>query len=120
MKTILIVEDNPLNMELACQLLEDDYTILRAEDGYDAVKLAIQQVPDLILMDLSLPRLDGWQATTWIRREERTRHIPVIAMTAHAVQDSLSRALAAGCCCYLTKPVDEDALLEEVRRRVGP
>jgi len=116
--TILIVEDNPVNMELTCQLLEDDYTLLKAVDGYEAVKLAIAHLPDLILMDLSLPRLDGWEATTWIKREERTRHIPIIAMTAHAVKDALSRALAAGCSCYLTKPIDEDALLEEVRRRV--
>lgn len=116
MKTVLIVEDNPLNLELVSQLLEDDFEILTAEDGIEAVETAIDRTPDLILMDLSLPRLDGWQATARLREHERTRHIPILAVTAHAIKAELDRALQAGCNAYLTKPIDEDLLLAAVQK----
>lgn len=116
MKTVLIVEDNPLNLELLSQLLEDDFEILTAGDGIEAVEMGINHLPDLILMDLSLPRLDGWQAAERLRGHERTRHIPIVAVTAHAIQAELDRALAAGCDAYLTKPVDEDLLLAAVQK----
>jgi two-component system cell cycle response regulator DivK len=116
MKTILIVEDNPLNLELVSQLLEDDFEILTAEDGIDGVEMALAHTPDLILMDLSLPRLDGWAATEKLRDDDRTHDIPILAVTAHAIKAELDRALAAGCNAYLTKPIDEDLLLAAVQK----
>ncbi len=110
MKTILIVEDTELNIDLLTQLLEDEYSLLVARDGGQGVKMALQHKPDLILMDISLPVLDGYQATRQIR--EHLREVPIIGLSAHAMETHKSLAQEAGCNDYLTKPVDDAKLFE--------
>ena len=120
MKTILIVEDVEYNRELLVQLLEDDYEVLTAADGAAGIEAATRHRPDLILMDLSLPGVDGWEATRRLKARPETQAIPVIALTAHAMQGDEERARACGCDDYLTKPIDEDRLFETLARFLGP
>ena len=119
MKTILVVEDNELNSELMVQLLGDEHEVMVAFDGAEGVKVAQAELPDLILMDLSLPVLDGWQATKQLKADPATALIPVVALTAHAMPGDEEKARAAGCDGYLVKPIDEDALSAEVAQRLG-
>ncbi len=116
MKKILIVEDVEFNRDLVVQLLEDDYIILTAADGQAGVELAERERPDLILMDLSLPGVDGWEATRRIKANEALRNIPIIALTAHAMRGDAEKARACGCNDYLSKPIDEDLLFEKLRQ----
>ena len=116
MKKILIVEDVEFNRDLVVQLLEDDYMILTAADGKAGVELAERERPDLILMDLSLPGVDGWEATRRIKANEALRNIPIIALTAHAMRGDAEKARACGCNDYLSKPIDEDLLFEKLRQ----
>ena len=104
-----------MNRDLLVQLLEDDYALLTAGDGETGVEMAERHRPDLILMDLSLPGIDGWEATRRLKAREETRPIPVIALTAHAMQGDDREALAAGCDAYLSKPIDEDLLFQRIR-----
>ena len=117
MKTILIVEDIELNLDLLTQILEDDYRLLVAKDGAEGVALTRQNSPDLVLMDISLPGLDGYEATRRIR--ETFQSLPIIGLSAHAMQGDAEKALAAGCNDYLTKPVDEDLLLRKLKEYLG-
>ncbi len=117
MKTILIVEDIELNIDLLTQLLEDDYHLLIARDGAQGVALAEEGQPDLILMDISLPVMDGYQATRAIRSSGAT--LPIIGLSAHAMQGDEEKARAAGCTDYLTKPVDEDLLFNKLKQCLG-
>ena len=117
MKTILIVEDIELNIDLLTQLLEDDYHLLVARDGAQGVAMAEEKQPDLILMDISLPIMDGYQATRVIRRSSAS--LPIIGLSAHAMQGDEDKARAAGCSDYLTKPVDEDLLFKKLRQYLG-
>jgi CheY-like chemotaxis protein len=104
---VLLVEDNPLNLELATDLLEVcGIEVIAANTGEIAVKLAHEQMPDLILMDLSLPGMDGLQATAALKANPQTRAIPVVAVTAHAMKGDEQKALDAGCEGYITKPID--------------
>jgi len=119
MKTILIVEDVEFNLDLLVQLLEDDYTIHTATDGAAGLALAEQERPDLILMDLSLPVIDGWEATRRLKANARLRHIPIIALTAHAMSGDEEKAKAAGCDDYLSKPIDEDLLFAKLQAFLG-
>jgi CheY-like chemotaxis protein len=119
MKKILVVEDQELNMDLLVQLLEDEYEVLTATDGAAGIKLAERERPDLILMDLSLPVVDGWEATRRIKANDSLKHIPVIALTAHAMVGDAERARACGCDDYLPKPLDEDLLFEKLDRFLG-
>jgi two-component system, cell cycle response regulator DivK len=119
MKTILIVEDVELNRDLLVQLLEDDYRLVLAEDGQIALEKAAQTRPDLILMDLSLPRMDGWEATRRLKSDSRLSAIPVIVLSAHAMRGDEERARASGCDDFLTKPVDERLLYEKLARHLG-
>lgn len=119
MKRILIVEDVELNLDLVVQLLGDNYEVLTANDGAAGIALAEQELPDLILMDLALPVIDGWEATRRIKANEQLKHIPVIAFTAHAMRGDAERALACGCDDYLAKPLDEDLLFEKLARFLG-
>ncbi|MEE8263428.1 MAG: response regulator [Gammaproteobacteria bacterium] len=116
MKKILIVEDVEFNRDLIVQLLEEDYEILTAVDGAAGVELAERERPDLILMDLSLPGVDGWEATRRIKANEALRNIPIIALTAHAMRGDAEKARACGCNDYLSKPIDEDLLFETLRQ----
>lgn len=113
MKTILIVEDIELNVDLLEQLLGDEYSLLVARDGAQAVAMVMDSQPDLILMDISLPVMDGYQAARTIRQSFAA--LPIIGLSAHAMKGDAEKALAAGCNDYLTKPVDEELLLEKVR-----
>jgi CheY-like chemotaxis protein len=119
MKTILIVEDVELNRELLVQLLEDDYRLVLAEDGQAALEKAAQARPDLILMDLSLPRMDGWEATRRLKADLNLSKIPVIVLSAHAMRGDEERARASGCDDFLTKPVDETLLYQKLARHLG-
>ena len=114
MKTILIVEDVEFNLDLLVQLLEDDYTVLTASDGAAGMALTERKCPDLILMDLSLPVIDGWEVTRRLKANAKLRHIPIIALTAHAMSGDEERAKAAGCDAYLSKPIDEDLLFAKL------
>ena len=115
MKQILIVEDVALNLELLTQLLEDDYRLITAGDGAAGVVLAEQELPDLILMDISLPIMDGCEAARRIKGDPRLAHIPIIALTAHAMSGDAERTRAAGCDDYLAKPLDERLLFKKLK-----
>ena len=110
MKKILIVEDVEFNRDLIVQLLEDTYDVLTAADGAEGLQLAAREHPDLILMDLSLPVIDGWEATRCIKAQAALQDIPIIALSAHAMMGDREKALQSGCDEYLSKPVDEDLL----------
>ncbi|NJL95531.1 MAG: response regulator [Anaerolineae bacterium] len=106
-KRILVVEDNPDNRILITDVLTSlDYEVLVAVDGEEGVRKAVQEVPDLILMDLSLPQMDGWTATGHIKADANLHHIPIVALTAHAMVGDRERALQAGCDDYVSKPID--------------
>jgi two-component system cell cycle response regulator DivK len=117
-KKILVVDDGEFNRDLMMQLLADDYTVLLAADGSEGLSKAEAEQPDLILMDLGLPRMDGWEATRRIKTSPRLRNIPVIAITSHAMVGDEQRAREAGCDDYLAKPIYEDELLRAIRRSV--
>ena len=117
---ILIVEDVEYNRDLLVQLLEEEYEVVTAADGAAGIEAAARERPDLILMDLSLPGVDGWEATRRLKAEPETEAIPVIALTAHAMQGDEERARACGCDDYLTKPIDEDQLFGKLARLLGP
>lgn len=114
MKKILIVEDVEFNLDLLVQLLEDDYELVIARDGVRGVEMAVSEIPDLILMDMSLPELDGWEATRTLKADPKLRYIPVIGLSAHAMNGDQQKALEAGCDDYLTKPLDDDLLMEKL------
>ncbi len=116
MKKILIVEDVELNVDLLAQLLEDDYELVVATDGAQGVEMAGQHRPDLILMDMSLPMLDGWEAARRIKANDALKHIPIIGLSAHAMNGDADKARAAGCDDYLTKPIDDELLFDKLRR----
>ena len=108
------------NRDLLVQLLEEEYEVLTAADGAAGIEAAARERPDLILMDLSLPGVDGWEATRRLKAQTATEAIPVIALTAHAMQGDEERARACGCDDYLTKPIDEDQLFATLARLLGP
>jgi CheY-like chemotaxis protein len=104
---ILVVEDEKDNMDLFVQILNfHGCEVLQAEDGREAINITQKQVPDLILMDLSLPALDGWEATRALKGIPAVSHIPVVALTAHAMVGDRERALQAGCDGYISKPIE--------------
>jgi len=119
MKKVLIIEDVEINTDLLIQLLEDDYELVTAADGAAGIEAAGRTRPDVILMDLSLPVIDGWEATRRLKADPDLRHIPVIALTAHAMRGDEEKALAAGCDDYLTKPIDEDILVKKLHWILG-
>lgn len=117
MKTILIVEDVDLNIDLLSQILEDDYRLLTARDGAEGVALSEQHRPDLILMDISLPVMDGYEATRRIKA--MFPDLPVIGLSANAMPSDAEKARSAGCSDYLTKPVDDELLLQKISALLG-
>ena len=115
MATLLIVEDNDMNRDMLFRRLRRrGYEVLLATDGEMALEVARADGPDLILMDMSLPVVDGWEATRRLKADEALRHIPVIALTAHAMASDRDKALAVGCDEYETKPIDLPRLLAKV------
>lgn len=122
MPKILLVEDNEMNRDmLSRRLVRKGFAVVEAVDGQQGVDMARTESPDLILMDMSLPVIDGWEATQRLKNSGDTRHIPVIALTAHAMSGDREKALAAGCDDYDTKPIDLARLLEKMERLLaGP
>ena len=120
MATILLVEDNEANRDMLSRRLERrGYAVTIATDGRDGIEAARRGLPDLVIMDMNLPEIDGWQATRYLKSEPVTRHIPIIALTAHAMSSDRQRALEAGCDDYDTKPVEMTRLLTKIRGLLG-
>ncbi len=115
---ILYVEDSAQNRDLVRRYLSSEFELIEAEDGEHGFELAVRDQPDLILMDLSLPRMDGWETTRRIKAEASIAQVPVIALTAHVAREDQVRARAAGCIDYLTKPVECDSLVSAVRKHL--
>lgn len=119
-QTILLVEDHEDNRIVYSTILEHfGYRVLLAGDGAEGVRMARESSPDLVLMDVSIPVMDGWQATAALKADPATARIPVIALTAHALPADRQRAEEVGCDGYLAKPVEPRRVLEEVRRFLG-
>lgn len=119
-QTLLLVEDNEDNRIIYCTVLRHlGYIVLEAQDGVQAVELARSAQPDLILMDISIPRMDGWEATRVLRSDPRTSTIPIIALTAHALADDRARASQVGFTSYLAKPIEPRVVVAEIRRWIG-
>ena len=118
-KKILVVDDAEFNRDLLVQLLEDEYQVSVAVDGGEGVKKAEQEKPDLILMDLGMPVMDGWEATRRIKANSELKHIPIIAVTSHAMVGDEIQAREAGCDDYTPKPIDEDELLRKIKKFIG-
>jgi two-component system, cell cycle response regulator DivK len=115
MAKILLVEDNEMNRDmLSRRLLRKGFEVVIAVDGGQAVTMAESEQPDLILMDMSLPVIDGWEATRRVKADAKTAHIPVIALTAHAMSGDREKAFGAGCDDYDTKPIEMPRLLEKI------
>jgi CheY-like chemotaxis protein len=115
MPKILLIEDNEMNRDmLSHRLIRNGYEVSTAVDGQQGTDMALSERPDLILMDMSLPVLDGWEATRRIKANDATRRIPVIALTAHAMAGDRERAMEAGCEDYDTKPVEISRLLGKI------
>ena len=120
MAKILLVEDNEMNRDmLSRRLTRKGYEVVVGEDGERGVSMATSESPDLILMDMSLPVIDGWEATRQIKASPATAAIPIIALTAHAMASDREKALSAGCDDYDTKPVELPRLLEKIERLLG-
>jgi CheY-like chemotaxis protein len=120
MSKILLVEDNETNRDMLSRRLERrGYQVIIALDGEQAVVMARSETPDLILMDMSLPVLDGWEATRQLRAASETRTVPIIALTAHAMQGDREKAIEAGCDDYDTKPVEFQRLLAKIEAILG-
>src|SRR5258708_9031730 len=118
--TVLLVEDNEDNRIISSTVLRHvGYHVLEAEDGEQALEVARASRPNLILMDISIPKIDGWEATRAIRRDPQLRDIPIIALTAHALPDDRERAAEIGFSAYLAKPVEPRAAVAEVQRSIS-
>jgi two-component system, cell cycle response regulator DivK len=114
-RRILVIDDDLMNLDMISQRLElRGYDVVRAVDAIQGLELANAEPPDLILMDVNLPEMDGWEATRRLKAEWKTRHIPVVALTAHAMASDRSKALEAGCDEYESKPVDFERLVSKV------
>jgi len=117
---ILLVEDNELNRDMLSRRLErKEFTVICAEDGQKAIDSAKSEKPDIILMDLSLPVIDGWSASKILKSDTSTQSIPIIALTAHAMKGDREKAIEAGCDDYDTKPIDFDRLLDKINKLVS-
>ena len=120
MPKILLVEDNEFNRDMLSRRLQrKGFDVIIAEDGDRGIRLANEDRPDLILMDMDLPVLDGWEATRRLKADPSTRGIPVVALTAHAMKTDHDRAMASGCDDFATKPIEFTALVEKINRALG-
>ena len=121
MPKILLVEDNEMNRDmLSRRLIRRGYEVIIAVDGQQGVDFASMHAPDVVLMDMSLPVIDGWEATRRLKANDATKKIPVIALTAHAMASDREQALAAGCDDYDTKPIELTRLLPKIEKFAGP
>lgn len=115
-KKILVVDDNLDNRTIIAHMLKlSGYQVVTASDGEQAIVATEHETPDLVLMDLSMPVLDGWSATSQIKAKAHLAHVPVIAVTGHVTHDDIERALAVGCSDYLAKPIDFETMLVKVQ-----
>ncbi|MEX2281374.1 MAG: response regulator [Gemmatimonadota bacterium] len=120
-KTVLLVEDNEDNLVVYRTILEHvGFRVIEARDGEEGVRQARKFKPNLILMDISIPKIDGWEATQQLKSDQDTKGIPIIALTAHALEEDRQKAIQAGCDGYLAKPVEPRRVVQEVERFVGP
>jgi two-component system cell cycle response regulator DivK len=120
MTKVLLVEDNEMNRDmLSRRLIRRGYEVVFAVDGQQGVDMAHSEKPDIILMDMSLPVMDGWEATRRVKSDEASRGVPVIGLTAHAMSGDREKAIEAGCDDYDTKPVELDRLIEKIERLLG-
>jgi two-component system, cell cycle response regulator DivK len=118
---VLVVEDYQDAREMYSAYLQfSGYRVAEATDGLEAIEKTIELMPDIILMDLALPKIDGWEATKRLKSDERTRHIPIVALTGHALAGFAEGAREAGCDSFVTKPCLPDALVAEIRRMLAP
>lgn len=116
-RRVLVVEDNDLNLKLFRDLLEaQNYEVLHTRDGIEAFRLARTHKPDLVLMDIQLPEVSGFEVTRWLKEDNALQHIPVVAVTAFAMAGDEEKARAAGCAAYVTKPISVRNFLETVAR----
>lgn len=119
-KTVLIVEDNEDNRIVYATILQHrGYAVLEARNGEEGVRIARERLPDLVLMDISVPIIDGWQATELLKGDDRTSTIPVIALTAHALAEDRETARNVGCDGYLAKPCEPRTVVAEVEKFIG-
>jgi CheY-like chemotaxis protein len=120
MARVLLVEDNEVNRDmLSRRLTRRGFQVIFAVDGQQGVDLARSEKPDIILMDMSLPVMDGWEATRRVKSDDATRNVPVIGLTAHAMSGDREKAIEAGCDDYDTKPVELDRLIGKIERLLG-
>ena len=120
MTKVLLVEDNEMNRDmLSRRLTRRGFDVVFALDGEQGVALARSEKPDIILMDMSLPVMDGWEATRCVKADDATRNVPVIGLTAHAMSGDREKAIEAGCNDYDTKPVEIDRLIAKIERLLG-
>jgi CheY-like chemotaxis protein len=112
---VLIVEDNPDNMTTIKAILPKELDVKEAEDGCQGLDMARDLTPDLIFLDMALPKMDGFEVVAALKQEDRTKHIPVVALTAQAMQGDKQRILGAGCDDYIPKPINPEALRKKVR-----
>jgi len=120
MTKILLVEDNEMNRDmLSRRLTRRGFEVIFAVNGQEGVDLAVSERPDIILMDLSLPVLDGWEATRRVKADDATRSVPIIGLTAHAMSGEREKAIEAGCDDYDTKPVEIERLIDKIERLLG-
>jgi CheY-like chemotaxis protein len=117
MPKVLLIEDNEMNRDILFRRLSRrGYEVVCAVDGTQGIEMARSEQPDIILMDLGLPEVDGWEATRRVKADQETRHVPIIGLTAHAMSGDREKALAAGCDEYDTKPVELERLIEKIER----
>ncbi len=120
MSKLLLVEDNEMNRDMLSRRLQRrGYEVIIAVDGDEGVKIAQSEAPDLILMDMSLPVLDGWEATQQLKAAPKTQSIPILCLTAHAMSGDREKAIEAGCDDYDTKPIEFSRLLEKIHALLG-
>ena len=120
MAKVLLVEDNEMNRDmLSRRLIRRGFQVVFAVDGQQGVDLARSERPDIILMDMSLPAIDGWEATRRVKADNATRSVPVIGLTAHGMAGDREKAIEAGCDDYETKPVELDRLISKIERLLG-
>jgi CheY-like chemotaxis protein len=120
MTKVLLIEDNEMNRDmLSRRLIRRGFEVIFAVDGQQGIDLARSQRPDIILMDMSLPVIDGWEATRRVKSDDATRGVPVIGLTAHAMSGDREKAIEAGCDDYDTKPVEFDRLVGKIERLLG-
>ena len=118
---VLVVEDYQDAREMYCEYLRfSGYDVVEAANGFEAIEQAVAETPDIILMDLALPKMDGWEATRRLKADTRTKEIPIVALTGHALAGHADSAHKAGCDSFVTKPCLPDALVAEIQKMLGP